>query len=292
MPSGERLKKICDALGLEFYIGPPRSTVGTDKGTAKPFSPVIRKINPADRFVQSRALPVLGWASCSIQGVMESELDLPDMPAPASIAGNNSNAFYAIATGRSMEREGIAPGDYCLIEPDMRLVPGDRVWIKDHAGRSNLKRLLAIEGDGSLQLRGWFDDEAPTRQRFIMQSWLVGNYRTGVVRGVWRGKPDVNSPPEFIPDPEPFGGIPKEICDLLGMKIDVMPREVVTAIRKLLPQAENGKPPPQLSRTDEMSLQMAKLRAGIKAEILQEMKGEVRREIRDEIRKSLKDSRS
>ena len=298
VPSIERAFEICSALDLEFYIGPPRSAAGADKAA---FSPIIGKIRQPESFAATHTLPVIGWASCSIQGVMESELALPDMPAPASIAGNNSNAFYAIVTGRSMEREGIAPGNYCLIEPDMRLVPGDRVWIKDHNGKTNLKRLLAIEEDGSLRLRGWFDDEAPARQRFIMQSWLVGNYRTGVVRGVWRGKPDVNSPPEFVPDPEPFGGMPKEICDLLGMKIDVMPGEVVAAIRKLLVHAGNGKHPPQLSHTalyhtDMVSLEMAKLcaviKAEIKAEIIKEMESRVRQEIRDKIRKGLKDNLS
>ena len=189
-PKVGRLANICDALSLEFYIGPPR-------GEAAPAPPALDRFSSVDA-------PVRGWAKCSIFGELEGEESFPDLPAPEGL--DDAGAFYALASGASMSPEGIEPGDYCLISPAAPLAPGARIWLKDMKGRAAIKRLVA-EKETSYQLLGWREPDAAGRQVEYRDEWVKSIVvEKGLVLAVYRERPSAANPPPLIPDPRPRAG--------------------------------------------------------------------------------------
>ena len=195
-PRLSRVGEVVDALGLEFYIGPPRSDASAETLTLPAVPPEKR----FKTFSPKIDLPVQGWAKCSIQGMLEGEEHHLEKPMPEGL--DDGKAFYARAMGLSMRPEGIDPGDYCLVSPAASWNPGARVWFKDHQGRSAIKRLVRESGDSWI-LRGWLPPEGGRQASFDDQRTNAGIKEKGVVLAVWRGEPDVDDPPPLIPDPKP-----------------------------------------------------------------------------------------
>ena len=220
VPSIERAAEIASALGLEFYIGPPRDG-----------APAAAPEDRFDRFDPDIDLPVRGWAKCSMFGHLEDEKEYPDLPMPEGVGERNADSFYAMAKGLSMRPEGIEPGDYCLVSPNTPLAIGMRAWLKDRQGRSVIKRLMA-DDDKICGLRGWQEPDARGRQTAYDEEWMKLNIAAqGVVLAVYRGRPDAENPPPLIPDPNPPPApAPKEIAEALDLAPGASLEEAIKAI--------------------------------------------------------------
>ncbi len=191
-PSLDRAAEICSALGLEFYVGPPREASRSES------QPPETQIPPLTAFSPRVEMPVRGWARCSLEGVLSGVKDYRDAPAPEKLT--DPEAFYALASGVSMRPEGIETGDYCLVSPRTELEAGQRVWLKDRQGQEAIKRLVKID-KASYHLRGWLPAEGGPQKPYDDQ-WRRSNVaESGVVLAVYRGSPSAKDPPPFIPDP-------------------------------------------------------------------------------------------
>jgi len=231
-PKAGRLVEIARALGLEFYIGPPRD--GSDGGTASSATSAAPQTARLDTFNPDIDVIVRGYAKCSLVGHMEGEEQYRDLPMPSGLREIDADGFYVMAKGPSMIPEGINEGDYCLVSPNTPLAAGLRVWLKDRQGKACIKRLMEIT-DRTYRLRGW---QAPLggRQTNYDDEWMATNItEKGVVLAVYRGKPDVGNPPEIIPDPRvpttpQATTLPQEILTALDLPEGASVADVVKAI--------------------------------------------------------------
>ena len=113
---------------------------------------------------------------------------------------DDPEAFWVTATGPSMVPEGIEAGCLCLVSPSRDIAPGDRVWIRDITGAAAIKRLVSIEDDGRLMLRGWQDFRQGRQQSFDEERFPAGIDRVHPVIAVFKGKPG-DERFEHVPDP-------------------------------------------------------------------------------------------
>ncbi|MBW4708665.1 hypothetical protein KX928_12805 [Roseobacter sp. YSTF-M11] len=144
-------------------------------------------------------LPHLGMAKCSIDGWADDYRDRDPLPRPAWI--EDDKAFWIMATGQSMEREGIISGDYCLVSPARQPHLGDRVFIKDVVGKVAIKRLLDMDGR-TAKLRGWQPIRDERQKEFLEERPLKMVKELFPVVAVYRGRPgNEKREPLFIPDP-------------------------------------------------------------------------------------------
>ena len=224
-PSVHRAAEICRALGLEFYIGPPRDA-------ATPSTPEWSRFAAA-------TLPHHGVAKCSIQGWGKDRPDRDPLPKPED--SMDDSAFYVSATGQSMIPEGIDSGAICLVSPCTEARPGDRVWFKDKAGATAIKRLVRISERGAF-LRGWMPIKDGQQKSFEEERFLNFVEAMHPVIAVFKGKPG-NDNCKFIPDPKPPAHaeppvatqqVPKAITDLLGLPEGADAVAVLAAIRTQL----------------------------------------------------------
>ena len=223
-PRLDRAAEICRALGLEFYIGPPRDEAGPDAASAAATS-----TEGLERFSPGIDLPVRGWAKCSLVGYLEDEEQSRDLPMPEELT--DTDAFYARALGPSMVPEGIESGDYCLISPNTPLTVGLRVWLKDRQDRVAIKRLMAAD-ETVYAIRGWLSPEETGPQTPYDDQWMKSNVAAkGVVLAVYRGMPDAENPPPLIPDPSPPPAPPpREIMEALDLAPGASLEEAIAAI--------------------------------------------------------------
>lgn len=184
-PKISRAKEICDLLGLEFYIGPPR-----DLGKTQP------QHRNEWRFSETSTLPHIGFAKCGIDGWADATHVATPLPAPEGL--DDPDAFYVTAKGQSMLPEGIRDGWLCLVSPAAPYKEGDRVWLKDRQGKQALKRLVR-QSDASLVLRGWQPLFDRRQDSFEDERFLSGLDAVYPVVAVFR-QGDVGF--EIVPDPE------------------------------------------------------------------------------------------
>ncbi|MCP5073941.1 MAG: LexA family transcriptional regulator [Rhodobacteraceae bacterium] len=142
IPSAQKLNAICDALGLEFYIGNQRTEVPPKYDRAG--------------FAEAGTLPLQGFTSSNPQGWGRSRPEGNRIAKPEG--WNDRNAFYVRADGHSMIPEGIAPGQLCLVSPARPPKPGDHVWVKDKSGRTAIKMLVSLN-EKDICLRGWLPEQ-------------------------------------------------------------------------------------------------------------------------------------
>ncbi|WP_419737920.1 S24 family peptidase [Ruegeria sp.] len=216
-PTAETLSALCRALGLEFYIGPPRDG-----------APVGLPRAPNWSAFTEATLPHRGLATCSVQGWSKSQPLRDPLPRPEDIM--DDDAFWVSATGQSMIPEGIDGGCVCLVSPGREVRDGDRVWILDFQGRAAIKRLVEKTETGSLKLRGWLPKRDGEQQSFDEERLPAGIREVYPVVAVFRGKPGAEGA-EYIPDPKapapaaqpessnvaPVERVPKAITDMLGL---------------------------------------------------------------------------
>ena len=225
-PTAETLSALCRALGLEFYIGPPR---GVDVDL--PLKPIL----DLTRFGEVK-LPHRGLAKCAINGWGKDQPLSDPLPGPEGLT--DKDAFYVSATGQSMIPEGIDGGAFCLVSPTVEPREGDRVWLLDGSGAATIKRLVKV-GEKSVTLRGWMPVQNRKQKSFEDERFT--NYIKALhpVIAVFNGEPGSDAC-EYVPDPKPPAHamdldtgalIPKAVTDLLGLPENADSSTVVEAMR-------------------------------------------------------------
>ena len=226
-PTARTLRSLCDALGLEFYIGPPRQ--GRDSAVVTP---------PDWTILGTREAPHRGVARCGVSGWGKDVPERDPMPLPE--AADDPEAFWVTATGPSMVPEGIEAGWLCLVSPARDIAPGDRVWIRDITGAAAIKRLVSIKDDGRLMLRGWQDFRQGRQQSFDEERFPSGIDRVHPVIAVFKGKPG-DERFEHVPDPmapgAPPAAAPPELIAALDLPQGSSMTEAVRAIEERLKDA-------------------------------------------------------
>ncbi len=134
-PSLQKAEEICEAIGLDFYIDPPRAA----------------SIVKAAMFSQTETLPNHGLAKGGMTGWF-NDRDDGELPAPDGLS--DPDAFYVRAQGYSMDPEGITSGAFCLVSPGREVQIGDRAYIENEQDKVSIKRLTG-ENDVNYFLRGW-----------------------------------------------------------------------------------------------------------------------------------------
>ncbi len=163
IPSAQKLKAICDALGLEFYIGDPRDQAVVESVVTYGFSEI-------------GTLPLHGFVSSDDRGWGHAEFDGEKLAGPSDL--QDQDAFYVQMGGESMRPDGIEQGALCLISPAVPPQSGAQVWIKDQNGRTAIKRLTNLTDD-TVFLRGWLPAkggaQAPYDER-VLRAYVTELY--------------------------------------------------------------------------------------------------------------------
>ncbi len=226
-PSVDRAAGICRALGLEFYIGPPRGSAPAESAPAAWTS-----------FAET-TVPHRGLAKCSVQGWGKPQPERDPLPTPETAM--DQDMFWVSAIGQSMIPEGIASSAFCLVAPDTRAREGDRVWVLDHEGKAAIKRLVEKRENGDLRLRGWMPIRDGQQRDLVEERLAAGLREVYPVIAVFRGKPGSETC-SYIPDPRPPAHavppaperIPGAITDLLGLPEGAAAESVVAAMQAQL----------------------------------------------------------
>ena len=204
-PRLDRAERICAALGLELYIGPPRKMqLQTTDESGLP-----------SRFSSDVELPVRSSAHCAPEGYMTQVDDSDRAPAPLDVNLSDPRAFYACYTSNSMIPAGIWPGDYCLVSPYARLEAGRRVWLRSRQGREAIGWLVRLTAN-TLELGGWRPPDERGRQQLVPVPWEYEEIADrGLVAAVYRGRPAVERPPFRVPDwgPDKIAGLWRALFD-------------------------------------------------------------------------------
>ena len=200
----DRAERICAALGLELYIGPPRTAEeprGDSESAPSPSNliPGTQIQQPLTTFSWRIELPVREWGRCSPEGYLSRPKEIARAPAPVDLV--DDEAFYGQMMGPSMMREGISGfGAYCLISPNTPLDAGELVWLRNRRDQEVVRRLMEADGE-AYSLRGWGPPDEHLHQERIDERWMRADVvAAGVVLAVYEGWPSVKSPPFRVPD--------------------------------------------------------------------------------------------
>ena len=252
IPRLDRAEEICRALGLEFYIGPPRQS---------------RDLSDPARLdwtiLGSREAPHHGIERCNGWG-WGKDVPRPDtLPLPQAVG--DKDAFWVTAAGASMAPEAIESGWLCLVSPAVQPVPGDRIWIRDTSGATAIKRLVSIEDDGTLHLRNWRNKPAGQPQSFEDKLFPADIERVHPVVAVFKGKPG-GKHVEHVPDPgapaSPQVAAPPELIAVLGLPEGASMADAVSTIEERLKDAGGDS-----DVAAAITTQMEALRSELKSEI-------------------------
>ena len=152
------MAEICRSLGLEFYIGPPRTTGGSQVDSLSAPSPSnlipgTQIQRPLTTFSERMKLPVRAWGRCSPEGHLTNPKKIAEAPAPVDLF--DDEAFYGQMMDQSMLREDISgSGAYCLISPNTPLEVGERVWLRNRGAREVVRTVIDIRLSTSSMPRG------------------------------------------------------------------------------------------------------------------------------------------
>jgi len=222
-PSIDKAERIALALGLEFYIGPPRATASGP-------------VTVAARFAAGLTLPTVGFGACDLHG-WGAPGEVANGAAPAPLAVDEGEAFWVVAAGWSMRPEGIEAGDYCLVSRLREAAPGDRVWFRDGRGKASIKRLVEIRDDVYV-LRGWLPPEAGRQTAFTDDRTRGDVAELRPLLAVFDGFPKVEAPPRRRADPKPTVDSPelqlaRRVALALGLAEGASEPDIIAEIKAL-----------------------------------------------------------
>ena len=170
-PSLARAEALCEALGLELYIGPPRDDRDHGTGASVPGSRLqvapttardLRRVLKAAAEVGVRAeevarhlgpdeimglAPVVGRVAAGIPVEADQHVD-GWVPFPAKWVAGNSNCFALQVAGDSMMLAGILDGDIAIVRRQ-ETARSRQIVAATVEGETTLKRYL-VEGDTRL----------------------------------------------------------------------------------------------------------------------------------------------
>ena len=222
VPSVERMRALANALGLEFYIGPPRSRSGSEHAGSQ-IDETSRPLGLAlDRFTEERNLPVREWRPDGPGGPTRAT---GGAPAPDGLT--DPAAFYVRANNSAdMGRDDIWVGDHCLVCPEVAPAVGRRLWLRNRDGREILRRLVAVDADEyGLRACGPAPGGMPAGPPpFFVHRWRRAEVTaTGTILAVYTDAP--SSGKTQAPKPNPVKGL---ALWLQGGKLDdvELPRRV------------------------------------------------------------------
>ncbi len=251
-PRSSTIEQITEALGFEFYIGPPRQSGDLAEPARLDWT-----------ILGSREAPHHGIERCNGWG-WGKDVPRPDtLPLPQAVG--DKDAFWVTATGASMAPEGVESGRLCLVSPAVQPVPGDRIWLRDTSGAAAIKRLVLIEDDGALHLRNWRNKSADQPQSFEEKRFPNDIERVHPVVAVFKGKPGSKNF-EHVPDPgapaSPQVAAPPELIAVLGLTEGASIAEAVSTIEVRLKDAEGNS-----DVAVAITTQMEALRSELRSEI-------------------------
>ena len=199
-PRLERLEQICDALGLELYVGPARDTEPSDFDAGKIQIRADKQTRAASltRFNADVQLPVRTWDGCSPEGYLTTPDESERAPAPEGL--DDPQAFYTQARTYSMLPAGVWPGDHCLVSPCAQLRADRLMWLRHHADREAIRLLIRITA-ATYEVLAWKMPDEKGHQEMVAETWkrqLVAD--RGMLLAVYRGTPSAESPPFRVPD--------------------------------------------------------------------------------------------
>ena len=252
-PRSSTIEQITEALGFEFYIGPPRHS-----------AVIWRTLHRRTGRFSVQAKPRITVLNAAMAGAGVKDVPRPDtLPLPQAVG--DKDAFWVTATGASMAPEGIESGWLCLVSPAVQPVPGDRIWIRDTSGAAAIKRLASIKDDGALHLRNWRNKPAGQPQSFEEKLFPADIERVHPVVAVFKGKPG-SKHFEYVPDPgapaSPQVAAPPELIAVLGLPEGASMAEAVSAIEERLKDAGGDS-----DVAAAITIQMEALRSELRSEI-------------------------
>ena len=141
-PSADDLWVIAEKLGLDYKW--------LITGNGDPFG-----AKPAElpKLVPSKPIPVLGLASCGVQGW---EQVMP-IAVSTTLPVISESMVAVIAAGESMLPAGIAPGHICYCDPEQSPLAGDAVYVTRRDGLATIKVFLGEGERGAdwIRFKGW-----------------------------------------------------------------------------------------------------------------------------------------
>ena len=108
-------------------------------------------------------VPVVGLATCSIDGWFNEGTIALTLPAPID-AAYSPGLVAVIAVGKSMIPDGIRQGNIVFCDPSIKPDPEDSVYIVRSDGTASIKRFISRDAI-KMRLQGWLDPDENNVQR-------------------------------------------------------------------------------------------------------------------------------
>lgn len=124
----------------------------------------------------AQAIPVLGLASCGVDG-WEQPMQIA---ASTTIPTISDTTVAVIASGDSMLPAGIASGHICLCDPEQTAIPGDAVLVKRRDGLATIKLFLGEgeHGPDWVLLKGWLSASGNNHRKEFYIDMRAGDVET------------------------------------------------------------------------------------------------------------------
>ena len=149
-----------------LYFGEGSMFPPQTQGNEPTVAPVQERLQEAEPAVQS--VPVVGFASCGIQGWGGKMT----FPLAVSAPHIRQNMIAVMATGESMIPEGIGHGHICFCDPHLTPLAGECVYVESIDGKAALKAFVGRGVDAGhntkeheICLRGWLDKQGAMPQK-------------------------------------------------------------------------------------------------------------------------------
>ncbi len=145
---GITLDQLCGRDGGIAPSGAASASLGQEKDAAA---------------ANGKIVPVLGLATCDTVGWYNPGPLAVRAPLPPDYV-NAGKIFAVVAAGNSMVPDGIRSGFLVYCDPDIRLEPGDAVFVKTTDGKATIKRFIQQDSEW-VTLQGWLDPDKTGAQR-------------------------------------------------------------------------------------------------------------------------------
>ena len=140
--SSPSLRNIAEAIGVS-YVTVQRYLVAMNENGVLRYDGRTIRSGLTDKVSDMRSVAVLGRVSCGPLEVTEENTE-DIIPLPSDWLGNGE--YFAVrASGTSMIKVGIRPGDLVIIEKDAKPHKKDIIVALDDQGQTTLKRYMGVK---------------------------------------------------------------------------------------------------------------------------------------------------
>ena len=193
---GSTIEALCEALGLEFYVGPPRGSMARAQESQIAVPSDVGLPDGEHQFAATTQLPVREWVKGAAVGMRVATR------APAPVGLSDPNAFYVRVKRYDMAADGIWFDRHCLVCPGVPPAVGQRIWLRSRRGTEVLRRLVGVDaneyGLGACrppEVTG----KAPSK--FVHRWRRADVAATGVVLAVYLDEPSTEKSQAPLADP-------------------------------------------------------------------------------------------